>query len=809
SLLMAGRAPHLWAAVSSWVPITDCAAWYEECVRSGRRYAGELVAVCGGRPGESPVIDREYRRRSPLTWLDRARGLPVSINAGIRDGHDGSVPISHAFHGFNRLAEKEDQVEEAIIAAFTKEAAVPAAVQHPVTPDSNFGRKQPLWQRSSGKVELTIFDGDHEMVPEALFAFLEDKRRIPSSGSKKSPPELNRGGGKRDSLLFNHLLTECDRLDARRKDRLTEAVKEKETLKEHIELLNESYRELLGPFPEKTPLNPVVTNRMAGDGYSLETVVYESLPRHRVTANLYLPAEGNGPWPGILFACGHSANGKAYEAYQRACALFARNGFVVLNYDPISQGERTQLARAPRFGTTTHTLLNVGSRLVGRSVVWYQAWDGIRSIDYLLSRPEVDASKAIGMTGTSGGGTQTSFLMGLDDRIGPAAPSCYIMERTTKFRSAQGIADGCQHLPGEGAMGIDHIDYLIMRAPKPTLILAATNDFFDIRATRRAAEEGKQVFESLGLTDRQVLFVASSEHGMHVDHREEAVRWMRQWLMSEGAPIVEPSFDVFPEEKVLVTKKGQVGEEYAGEQSVADLNLTRATELAESRAEFARQPLETRRMTVRQLLGLPPQDELPPVHWRYEGRTESGLRRLVFQRGTGGMPVPAWLALPARATGKAVLMVSDRGKEADRELIEQRIEEGAIVLAMDVRGYGETRDKGSLSKYYNREHRTANIALHIGRSLMGQRVEDLFAGIDFLSARADVTEVEISARGNLAPVAWHAAFLDDQVKKVDARDSIRSWITDVVARPLKRDQVGLVVPGVLRHYDLPDLIRRP
>ena len=132
---------------------------------------------------------------------------------------------------------------------------------------------------------------------------------------------------------------------------------------------------------------------------------------------------GVGPWPGILFACGHSVNGKAYAAYQQACALLAQHGFVVLSYDPISQGERPQLTSASRYGTTTHTLLNIGARLVGRSVVWYEAWDGVRSIDYLLSRPEVDCSKPVGMTGTSGGGTQTTFLMAQDQRIGPAAPS--------------------------------------------------------------------------------------------------------------------------------------------------------------------------------------------------------------------------------------------------------------------------------------------------------------------------------------------------------------------------------------------------
>ena len=96
---------------------------------------------------------------------------------------------------------------------------------------------------------------------------------------------------------------------------------------------------------------------------------------------------------------------------------------------------------------------------------------------------EVDKNQSIGMTGTSGGSTQTTFLMALDDKIGPAAPSCYTMQRTSKFRGRSGPADGCQHLPFEGQYGIDHIDYTLMRAPKPTAILAATKDFFEIDST--------------------------------------------------------------------------------------------------------------------------------------------------------------------------------------------------------------------------------------------------------------------------------------------------------------------------------------
>ena len=132
----------------------------------------------------------------------------------------------------------------------------------------------------------------------------------------------------------------------------------------------------------------------------------------------------------MLVPCGHSANGKAAEAYQRACILMAKNGLAVLCYDPIGQGERWQLLAEDKKAaipgsTNEHTMVGVGALLVGQSTAGYRIWDGIRALDYLAARPEVDP-KRLGCTGNSGGGTLTAYLMALDDRIACAALSCYL-----------------------------------------------------------------------------------------------------------------------------------------------------------------------------------------------------------------------------------------------------------------------------------------------------------------------------------------------------------------------------------------------
>src|SRR5690606_3024372 len=148
--------------------------------------------------------------------------------------------------------------------------------------------------------------------------------------------------------------------------------------------------------------------------------------------------------------------------------------------DPISQAERHQLTDedgkpSTRGGTTEHTLVNAASNLVGSGAVAYQLWDNIRGLDYLETRSEVDKNR-IGCLGNSGGGTQTTYFIGFDDRIKVAAPCSFISSRERNFELF-GANDGCQHVPGEGQAGLELTDFMIMFAPKPLLILAGRYDF--------------------------------------------------------------------------------------------------------------------------------------------------------------------------------------------------------------------------------------------------------------------------------------------------------------------------------------------
>ncbi len=178
ALLLAGRAPEIWAGVSAWVPISDLNAWYEESKRLGTKYVSHIVASCGGTPVDDSPAAEECRKRSALTYLDRARGVAIDINHGIRDGRNNNdpVPISQSLRAFNLLGAPQDQLTQDDIAYFTRQAQVPPNLRSD-TSDPSYGGLKILFRRQSGNVRLTVFDGAHDKNTEAAFRWLNQQRR--------------------------------------------------------------------------------------------------------------------------------------------------------------------------------------------------------------------------------------------------------------------------------------------------------------------------------------------------------------------------------------------------------------------------------------------------------------------------------------------------------------------------------------------------------------------------------------------------------------------------------------------------------
>ena len=587
-------------------------------------------------------------------------------------------------------------------------------------------------------------------------------------------------------------------------------LKTPDDIRKRQEQLKARFIEALGGFPAKTPLNAQVVGTLKGDGFRVEKVIYESRPNHHVTANLYLP-EGKTPVPGVLLPCGHSANGKAAEAYQRACILLAQNGMAVLCYDPIGQGERLQLLESsgkPGIpgSTSEHTMVGVGALLVGQSTATYRIWDGIRSLDYLASRPEVDP-KRLGCTGNSGGGTLTAYLMALDDRIAVAAPSCYITSLERLFATI-GPQDAEQNITGQVAFGMEHVDYLTMRAPRPTLMAVATFDFFDIQGAWTTFREASVLYGKLGHGERVALFEFEDKHGFSKPRREAAMRWLRRWLLNKDDAPFEKNFSIFKDADLQCTRSGQVLEDFKGK-SAFHMNAEKANELAAKRGTPSAP-------AIRKLLGLgetalkaPDQlDKVLADLFPKEGikRGDMLVSKTRFSP-EAGIELPMVLFAPDKGKGKITLYLHGDGFQAaagSDGAIDKLVKTGHAVVAVDVRGLGETSPGKPPTKasFFGNDSKETFLGIHLSRPLLGQRVQDVLSVVDFWAKGTET--VEIVAVGTAGPIALHAAALDKRIAKVTLEKSLISW-HNVVHTPISLNQLTNVVPGALHVYDLPDL----
>ena len=305
----------------------------------------------------------------------------------------------------------------------------------------------------------------------------------------------------------------------------------------HQRAVRAALMEALGGFPERCPLNVVSTGRVVRDGYTVEKIYFESQPNHHVTANLFLPdpVKFPGKRPGIVVPCGHSTNGKAASAYQRGSLQAAQAGMVALCYDPIDQGERVQCRKNPNLWSCgAHN--NVGRRaeLLGWNTARFRTWDGIRALDVLASRPEVDPSR-LGVMGHSGGGTMSSWIMALDDRIACAAPSGFLSTVRTVCEQC-GPQDAEQFVFGELAFGFNHLGHILLRAPSPALFCSSHGDFFPFSGVVETSRRARAVYAMLGKPDAFALSDTIGPHHWHESTRTRAVAWMNHWLQGGPAP---------------------------------------------------------------------------------------------------------------------------------------------------------------------------------------------------------------------------------------------------------------------------------
>ncbi len=539
-----------------------------------------------------------------------------------------------------------------------------------------------------------------------------------------------------------------------RKHAVTSAAGRKTLLRRHM-------TEALGGFPERTPLNPRVTGVLERDGYRIEKIVFESQPRFYVTANLYLPTRGTPPYPAILYPLGHEPGGKSYPVWQQMLGSLARKGYVALTWDPVGQGERLQFYDTDledtklRSGTTEHTMLTAQCLLAGDHLARYTIWDGMRA---------------------------------LDDRIQAAAPSCYITS-WERLLDALGPQDGEQNFPYWLSNGLDFPDFLYAFAPKPFLVLSAIRDFFPIDGARSTFAEAHKLYDNLS------MFEADDGHGYTAPRRAAAYRFFGRWL--KGGEDNEPETDlpVSTAEELFCSRTGQISTSLDGE-DVFSLNRRRVE------GSKARRPAFSRDM-VQEVIHLQrPQGKVAVKRYGEVARPGYRIEKLMYETEPGIL-IPGLLFTPEGSPPKkpAILVADGKGKTASLARIEEFVRHGSVALSIDARGLGEGRDE---TREIFGDFTHSMTALLAGKTMVGMRVADILRGIDLLGERADVDAQRISAFGKgLGAVPM---LLDPRIGEVTLEEMLLSY-QSMVDRRIHQQMFEHVVPGVLRYFDLPDLVK--
>jgi cephalosporin-C deacetylase-like acetyl esterase len=558
---------------------------------------------------------------------------------------------------------------------------------------------------------------------------------------------------------------------------------------------------VIGGLPDYNgPLNARVTGRLQSDRYLIEKVIFESLPGFYVTANLYRPSQA-GRYPGVLLQAGHTQEGKPEG--QRLAANLALKGFVVLAFDPAGQGEREQTydRRVDRalagWSVPEHIQAGAQSILINQSVARYFIWDAKRALDYLISRPEVDAER-LGAAGCSGGGALTTLIGALDPRVKAVAPACFINSYRLLFAGPD--PDSEMSPPKLLVSGLDMADYVELSAPTPWLILATEGDYFTPAGARLVYEEARRWFGLYGAADKLRFFVGPGPHGTPLETREAIYEWMIRWLKDGKGDSHEQPVTLFPNAELLVTATGHVDDE-PGSRKLYQL-ISEEFRARRRQGTIAELLGELRRLSIPSA-GVPPDvrvsDEFNGTDWR---------RQHVRFESEPGVELGGKLYIP-NASGRkpAVLLVADKTSSywiQSTDWVAERIAgTGRVVLEL------EPRDSpGEGERPYVGNWLTNARADQIGRNLPAMRAHDILRGIDLLAARDDVdaSSIRACARGVKGIWLLLAAAVDKRIGKIWL-DRTPFSLRAALENPMNTDLFDAVVPGFALHWDLNDLVK--
>jgi cephalosporin-C deacetylase-like acetyl esterase len=616
--------------------------------------------------------------------------------------------------------------------------------------------------------------------------------------------------------LYNHLASEAFDILAERGKKV-QAINSRGGWEERQQWIRKTLDKAVGPFPQKTPLNAKTTRTVEKDFYIVEHIVYESQPAFYVTSSLFIPKslKKKERAPAIIYCSGHSEEGYRSKVYQHVILNLVKKGFVVFAFDPVGQGERLEYfddstGKSTAGGPTNeHSIPGTQAFITGNSQARYMIWDGIRAVDYLLTRKEIDPSR-IGITGRSGGGTQSSYIAAFDERIAAAAPECYITNFTRLLQSI-GPQDAEQNFLSGIREGLDHGDLLTVRAPKPALMITTTRDIFSIEGARETAAEVARVYESYAKSENFSMVEDDAPHASTKKNREALYAFFQKHFNHPGSPEDE-EVPLLTKEEIQVTKTGQVSTSLGG-QTVFALNRADADKsmsaLKKSRADLNTH-LQQIPQNAKLLSGyLEPHSSNRPVFTGRLQRNGYTIEKYFF-RGEGDYVVPFLRLVPDNKNSAAILYLHPDGKAANADAggqMESLALHGYEVWAPDLPGTGELGGGDFKGDAFigGISHNTWYTGALIGRSVVGIQAADLTRLLKIVKDQPGIHDIHGFATREMAPVMLHAAVFNAELKSVALIEPLISYHSLVSTRSYQSSLIMGSVPRQLQSYDLPDL----
>ena len=591
------------------------------------------------------------------------------------------------------------------------------------------------------------------------------------------------------------------------RERTIAAIHDKAAADHRREYVRAKLMEILGGLPAYNgPLNARVTGEIRADGYTIEKVLFESLPGFYVTGNAYRPVQP-GRYPGVLIPIGHTQEGKPEG--QVVAANLAKLGFVAFAYDPIAQGEREQTYLAqlgrPLSGGAGNEHLELGARclLAGQSVARYFINDARRSLDYLASRADVDPAR-LGVTGCSGGGCITTYIAALDPRLKAAAPGCFINTFRKLFTGP--TADSEMSLPAYLVNGLDITDLMELPAPLPWLLMATTEDYFTPEGARPVYEEAKRFYGLYGAEERMQFFVGQGPHGTPKESREAIYAWMTRWLKDGRGETSDRPVKEYTNLELRVTRTGNVEGE-PGSRKLYEIIRD------EMKTRVQPRPLQELQAELRRL-GVPSTGAAPVVQVKGEsGGSGYRVQQLAFE-SEPGVELVAKLYLPdGQGRKPAVVVVEEKRlpvplyvqrSQSTAAVAEAMVRAGAVVLELTPRDSPDAVDgRPFLGNWLTNER----VDL-IGRNLAGMRAHDILRGVDLLAARPEVDPAQIRGYARGVKGFWMLLAAAGDARLARLWLDRTPWsLRAALDGPMTNNLFEALVPGFALHWDFADLLK--